>query len=216
MIRVALVDDQPLLRSGVAMALGSQADLEVAWQADDGAQALEHQRCDPVDVVVMDVRMPVLDGIAATERICAGWPGTRVLVLTTFDLDEHALAALRAGASGFLLKDAPAEQLITAVRHVAAGDAVLAPAMTARLLRQFVAAAPRTGTAALASLTAREREITRLIAQGLTNPEIAASLYLSLTTVKTHVRAILRKLRARDRVQIVIAAYEGGLADQQR
>lgn len=223
MIRVALVDDQPLLRSGVAMALGSQSDIEVAWQADDGQQAVALNAQQPVDVVVMDVRMPVMDGITATERICGAQPETRVLVLTTFDLDEHAMDALRAGASGFLLKDAPAEELISAVRHVASGDAVLAPATTARLVQHFVDAAPKpasegsasegsaSASARFASLTDREREVTRLIARGLTNPEIAAELFLSETTIKTHVRAILRKLGARDRIQIVIAAHESGL-----
>lgn len=223
MIRVALVDDQPLLRSGVAMALGSQSDIEVAWQADDGQQAVALNAQQPVDVVVMDVRMPVMDGITATERICSAQPETRVLVLTTFDLDEHAMDALRAGASGFLLKDAPAEELISAVRHVASGDAVLAPATTARLVQHFVDAAPKpasegsasegsaSASARFASLTDREREVTRLIARGLTNPEIAAELFLSETTIKTHVRAILRKLGARDRIQIVITAHESGL-----
>ncbi|WP_199849731.1 response regulator transcription factor [Blastococcus sp. Marseille-P5729] len=218
MIRVALVDDQPLLRSGVAMALGSQPDIEVVWQADDGRQAVETNARDAADIVVMDVRMPVMDGIAATEAICRDQPQSRVLVLTTFDLDEHALDALRAGASGFLLKDAPAEELIAAVRHVASGEAVLAPATTARLVQHFVEGSARTASdqalqavQAVGSLTGREREITRLIARGLTNPEIADELYLSETTVKTHVRAILRKLGARDRVQIVITAYEAGL-----
>lgn len=211
MIRVALVDDQPLLRGGVAMALGSQADIEVAWQCDNGAQAVESNRGDPADLILMDVRMPVMDGITATRQICAEQPQTRVLVLTTFDLDEHALDALRAGASGFLLKDAPAEELITAVRHVAAGESVLAPATTARLVEHFVNASPRAGNRLLERLSDREREITRLIARGRTNPEIASELYLSEATVKTHVRSILRKLDARDRVQVVITAYESGL-----
>lgn len=218
MIRVALVDDQPLLRAGVAMALESQSDIEVVWQADDGRAAVESNARQPVDVIVMDVRMPVMDGIEATRQVCAAQPSTRVLVLTTFDLDEHAMDALRAGASGFLLKDAPAEELIGAVRHVADGEAVLAPATTARLVQHFVDATARHAgssagaAAAVARLTDREREITVLIARGLTNPEIAAQLFLSETTVKTHVRAILRKLDARDRVQIVITAYESGLA----
>lgn len=211
MIRVALVDDQVLLRGGVAMALRSQPDIEVVWEAGDGQEAVTANAQDPADVVVMDVRMPVMDGIAATQEICRASSHTRVLVLTTFDLDEHALGALRAGASGFLLKDTPAEELISAVRHVAAGEAVLAPATTARLLDHFVAAKPRATTTAVEALSEREREVTTLIARGLTNPEIAAQLYLSETTVKTHVRAILRKLDARDRVQVVIAAYESGL-----
>lgn len=211
MIRVALVDDQPLLRGGVAMALGSQLDIEVSWQAGDGAEAVAANRENPADLILMDVRMPVMDGIAATQRICADQPQTRVLVLTTFDLDEHALDALRAGASGFLLKDAPAEELIAAVRHVAAGESVLAPATTARLVGHFVNAVPRGDSRTLERLSERELEITRLIAQGLTNPEIADVLYLSEATVKTHVRAILRKLDARDRVQVVITAYESGL-----
>lgn len=212
MIRVALVDDQPLLRDGVAMALGSQPDLTVVWQADNGAEAVTANRRDPADLILMDVRMPVMDGIAATERICAQHPSTRVLVLTTFDLDQHALDALRAGASGFLLKDAPAEELIAAVRHVAAGESVLAPATTARLLEHFVTAASvRTPNPLLDRLSERELEITRLVAQGRTNPEIAAELFVSEATVKTHMRSILRKLEARDRVQIVITAYEAGL-----
>ncbi|WP_134323729.1 response regulator [Cumulibacter soli] len=213
MIRTALADDQPLMRGGVAMALESQPDIEVVWQADDGAQAIEANSRNPVDVIVMDVRMPVMDGIAATQRICeSADSATRVLVLTTFDLDEHAFDALQAGASGFLLKDAPAEELIAAVRHVAAGDAVLAPTTTARLIQHFARPPDRRAPVdELDELSEREREITRLIARGLTNPEIAADLFLSEATVKTHVRSILRKLRARDRVQIVITAYEAGL-----
>ncbi|MFV0533781.1 MAG: response regulator [Cumulibacter sp.] len=213
MIRTALVDDQPLMRGGVAMALESQPDIEVVWQADDGARAIEANSRNPVDVIVMDVRMPVMDGIAATQQICeSANSATRVLVLTTFDLDAHAYDALQAGASGFLLKDAPAEELIAAVRHVAAGDAVLAPTTTARLIQHFARPPDRrTPVDQLDDLSEREREITRLIARGLTNPEIAADLFLSEATVKTHVRSILRKLRARDRVQIVITAYESGL-----
>jgi DNA-binding NarL/FixJ family response regulator len=210
-IRVGIVDDQELLRGGVAMVVGSQEDMAVGFQASNGAEALETLRHRPVDVVVMDVRMPVLDGIEATARIQRLPDPPRVLVLTTFDLDESALAALRAGASGFLLKESPGEELVVAIRLVHQGDAVIAPSTTARLLEHLVAHHPPAREAVTGRLSSREVDVMTLIAGGRTNAEIAAALYLSETTVKTHVRSILRKLRLRDRVQIVIAAYESGL-----
>jgi len=210
-LRIGIVDDQELLRGGVAMVVESQPDMTVALQASNGAEALAALGSVILDVVVMDVRMPVMDGIEATARIQRLPDPPKVLVLTTFDVDESALAALRAGASGFLLKEAPAEELLTAIRHVHQGDAIIAPSTTARLLEHLVAAEPVHRHTLSGKLSAREIEVVRLIARGHSNAEIAAELFLSETTVKTHVRSILRKLRLRDRVQIVIAAYESGL-----
>lgn len=210
-IRVGIVDDQELLRGGVAMVIESQADMTVSFQAGNGQEALDQLRRHPVDVVVMDVRMPVMDGIEATTRIQSQQDPPRVLVLTTFDLDESALAALRAGASAFLLKEAPGEELVAAIRHVHQGDAIIAPSTTARLMQHFVTRTAAPVDLVSPRLSAREIEVVRLIAAGGTNAEIAETLFLSETTVKTHVRSILRKLRLRDRVQIVIAAYESGL-----
>jgi DNA-binding NarL/FixJ family response regulator len=213
-IRVVLVDDQRLVRTGLAMVVGAAGDLQVVGEASNGTEALEVVASTPCDVVLMDVRMPVMDGVEATRRIVRRHPeGPRVVVLTTFDLDEYAYAALKAGASGFLLKDAPAEDVLSAVRAVHAGDAVLAPAFTRRLLdrvgRQLPG--PAGGPDPLARLTERERGILAEIASGDTNAQIAARLFLSEATVKTHVGRVLSKLGLRDRVQAVVLAYECGL-----
>ncbi|MGP2438269.1 response regulator [Streptomyces sp. JW3] len=214
-IRVMLVDDQALLRTGFRMVLAAQPDMEVVAEAGDGVEALQVLRATAVDVVLMDVRMPKLDGVEATRRIC-GEPGApKVLILTTFDLDEYAFSALKAGASGFLLKDVPPAELLAAIRSVHSGDAVVAPSTTRRLLDRFAPMLP-SGTqqpshAGLQRLTEREREVMVLVAQGLSNGEIAARLVLSEATVKTHVGRILTKLGLRDRVQVVVLAYETGL-----
>ncbi len=216
-VRLVVVDDQALVRSGFASILNSEDDLELVGEAADGAEALEVCRTTRPDVVVMDIRMPVMDGIESTRRLLAehGDTAPRVLVVTTFDLDELVHAALRAGASGFLLKDAPPDDLFRAVRSVAAGDALIAPSITRRLLGHFANAAPSTATAAataaVAGLTEREREVLSLIARGLTNQEIAASMFVAETTVKTHVGRVFMKLGARDRVQAVVVAYDAGL-----
>lgn len=212
-IRVALADDQELMRSALEVMLEGPPDLELVAQAADGAELLERLRSHRADVVVMDVRMPRLDGIEATRRVRAEHPATRVLVLTTFDLDEYVFAAIRAGASGFLTKDASAEELAAAIRAVHAGDASLAPRATASLL-DFVAQAPAAGDAEalLAPLTAREREVLSELVTGASNEEIAARLFLTGNTVKTHIKAILAKLELPDRVHVVIWAYEHGLA----
>ena len=208
-IKVLIADDQALLRTGFRMILESEADLEVVGEASDGAEAVTAVLRLRPDVVLMDVRMPRLDGLAATRRLTGQ---TRVLILTTFDLNEYVYEALRAGASGFLLKDAPAEQLVTAIRVVAAGDALLAPSITRRLIEEFARRPPASSRpAALAALSPRELEVMRLVARGLSNSEIAAELVLSEATVKTHVSRILQKLALRDRVQAVVAAYESGL-----
>ncbi|SDC05289.1 DNA-binding response regulator, NarL/FixJ family, contains REC and HTH domains [Raineyella antarctica] len=212
-IRVLLVDDQELVRTGLAMIIDSQPDMRVVAQAGDGHQALEQAATTTCDIVLMDVRMPRLDGVAATRELLARDPdGPKVLVLTTFDLDEHAFAALRAGASGFLLKDAPAEDVLAAIRTVVAGDAVIAPSTTRRLLQHIAADLPVSGQdEPLAVLTDREREVMVQIAHGATNAEIGERLYLAEPTVKTYVGRILSKLGLRDRVHIVIEAYETGL-----
>jgi DNA-binding NarL/FixJ family response regulator len=213
-IRVVLVDDQALVRAGFSMVLSAQADMEVAGEAGDGAEALALLAHTPADVVVMDIRMPVMDGVEATRRICAGPDGPRVLVLTTFDTDEDAFAALQAGASGFLLKNAPPEQLLDAIRVVAAGESVVAPRITRALLDRFAGQLTLPGHAdeRLASLTDREREVLELVAAGLSNTEIAGRLFVAEGTVKTHFGRILAKLELRDRVQAVVFAYEIGLA----
>jgi DNA-binding NarL/FixJ family response regulator len=216
MIRVAIVDDQNLVRTGLRMILDETDDIDVVGEAADGTAVLDLVRRSRPDVVLMDVRMPGLDGIEATRRIhTAGEDGPRVIILTTFDLDEYVFNGLCAGASGFLLKDTLAADLLTAVRQVAAGQSVAAPSVTRRLIEHFVATnpgAPR-HTERLAALTAREREVLTLIARGLTNAEIAAALHLSEGTVKTHIGRILAKLALRDRVQAVILGYEAGLVN---
>lgn len=213
MIRVLIADDQELIRLGFRMALASQADIEVVAEAGDGAVAVaEAQRVRP-DVVLMDVRMPRTDGIAATASIVAAQPSTRVLILTTFDLDEYAFAGLRAGASGFMLKDSKAEHLVDAVRAVAAGEAVMSPRITRRMLDLFGSRIPaeHSGDDPAGALSAREREVLLAIARGRSNPEIAAELFVSEATVKSHVGRVLSKLGLRDRIHAVIYAYEHGL-----
>jgi DNA-binding NarL/FixJ family response regulator len=210
-IRVFLADDQAMVRSGLAMVVEAQEDMRVVGQAGDGAEALARLGVSRADVVLMDVRMPRLDGVEATRRLLAGTdPAPRVIVLTTFDLDEYAFAALRAGASGFLLKDAPAEEMLAAIRTVHRGDAVIAPSTTRRLLDHVAAdlPAPVEGPDPLARLTDREREVLLLVAGGASNAEIAGRLFLSEGTVKTHVGRVLGKLGLRDRVQAVVWAYE--------
>ena len=212
MIRILLADDQDLVREGLRMLLDAEDDLEVVGEAGDGKEALaEIRRLDP-DVVLMDVRMPELDGIEATSRIAATGSSARVLVLTTFDLDEYVYRALRAGASGFLLKDASREQLVGAVRTVARGEALLAPAVTRRLIEDFCRG-PEPGAVPerAAALSERELDVLRLLARGLSNAEIAEELVLGETTVKSHVARVLQKLGLRDRVQTVVFAYESGL-----
>ncbi|MCM4082416.1 response regulator [Paractinoplanes hotanensis] len=208
-----LVDDQHLVRAGFRMVLDYQDDLEVVGEAGDGAEALRLLRTTEADVVVMDLRMPVLGGVAATRQICAAGPRPRVLVLTTFDTDEEAFAALQAGASGFLLKSVPPDELLTAIRVVAGGDAVVAPRVTRRLLDRFAGRlVPRADSAAAApDLTDREKEVLLLVAQGLSNVEIGGRLQVAEATVKTHIGRILAKLGLRDRVQAVVFAYESGL-----
>ncbi|MFI1460125.1 response regulator [Nocardia carnea] len=212
-ITVLVVDDQELMRVGLKMVLGAHPDLEVVGEAENGATAISQAAELKPDIVLMDVRMPVVDGVAATGRILEAGHGTRVLVMTTFDLDEHALGALRAGASGFLLKDTPPEDLISAIRSVAAGDAVVSPKVTKRLLDRLIAEqpAPSRDPSVLDVLTAREREVLEEIAAGRSNAEIAGRLFLSEATVKTHVGRVLTKLDLRDRVQAVVLAYETGL-----
>ncbi|MBF5029124.1 MULTISPECIES: response regulator transcription factor [unclassified Micromonospora] len=213
-VRVMIVDDQMLVRAGFRMVLDSQPDLEVVGEAIDGADALRVLDRIEADVVVMDLRMPTMDGVEATRRICARPAGgPRVLVLTTFDTEADAFAALRAGASGFLLKNVPPEELMAAIRVVAQGDSVVAPSITRRLLDRFagqLGPAPATDPR-LAQLTEREREVLLLVAQGLSNAEIAARVHVAEATVKTHVGRILAKLQLRDRVQAVVLAYESGL-----
>jgi DNA-binding NarL/FixJ family response regulator len=212
-VRVVLVDDQALVRTGFRMILDETGDIEVVGEAADGAAALDVVTRTRPDVVLMDVRMPGMDGIEATRRIRAGGTGAKVIILTTFDLDEHVLAGLRAGASGFLLKDALAADLVSAVRVVASGEAVAAPSVTRRLIAHFLGTTPaRPGRdERLAVLTPREREVLTLIARGRSNPEIALELRLSEGTVKTHIGRVLAKLGLRDRVQAVILGYECGL-----
>jgi DNA-binding NarL/FixJ family response regulator len=215
MIRVLLADDQALVRTGFHMILDNAPDMEVVGEADDGERAVARTLELQPDVVLMDIRMPDVDGVEATRRICASerTSGTRVLILTTFDLDEYVYAALHAGASGFLLKDTLAADLLSAIRVVARGEAVVAPTVTRRLLERYVGkgSQPKAPATSLNTLTEREREVLTLIAGGLTNAEIAARLYLGEGTVKTHVHRILTKLALRDRVQAVVYAYESGL-----
>lgn len=213
MIRVVLVDDQELMRVGFRMVLGAQPDIDVVGEAANGSDAVRLAAELEPDVVLMDVRMPVLDGVEATKQIVAAG-GSRVLVMTTFDLDEYIYAALQNGASGFLLKDTPPDDLVSALRAVAGGDAVVSPSVTRRLLDRFrdSGGGTRRDESALNVLTEREREVLTLIARALSNTEIAGALFLSEATVKTHVGRILAKLNLRDRVQAVVLAYETGLA----
>ena len=213
MIRVAIADDQEMVRDGFAMILDAQEDFDVVGVAADGAEALRLARERQIDVFLMDVRMPGMDGLEATRRLIAdGLVHPKVLILTTFDLDEYIYEALKAGASGFLLKDAPRAQLLTGVRTVAAGESLLAPSITRRLIEEFVRhRPPTTDPLADAHLSERELEVLRLVARGLSNIEIGRELFLSDATIKTHVAHILQKLGLRDRVQAVVLAYESGL-----
>lgn len=214
-IRVAIIDDQQLIRAGFRMVVDSQPDMAVVTEAGDGADALAALATEPADVVLMDVRMPGQDGIAACAEVTAT-SDARVVILTTFDLDEYVVAAIKAGASGFLLKDAPPEELLAAIRTVHAGDAVIAPSSTRRLLTRLAGSLPDpTDGAGLEDLTDREREVLVLMARGLSNQEICKELFLAEPTVKSHVGKALSKLGARDRVQAVVIAYETGLVRPQ-
>jgi len=210
-IRVLVADDQSMVRAGFRMLLSGEQDIEVVAEASNGLEAVAKAARFQPTVVLMDIRMPELDGLQATRRILAADDAARILILTTFDLDEYIYEALSAGASGFVLKDDPAEQLIAAVRTVAAGDALLSPTITKRVIKQFSRSPRPTPPKELDELTGREQEILRLIAGGLSNGEIGQELYISDTTVKTHVTHILRKLNLRDRVQAVVLAYQTGL-----
>ena len=214
-VRLLIADDQALVRAGFRMILDAEDDLDVVGEATDGLDAVEQAKRLKPDVVLMDIRMPELDGIEATRRLLAqaGEHPVRVLMLTTFDLNEYVYEALRAGASGFLLKDVPPEQLADGIRVVAGGDALLAPSITRRLIQEFAQAGPPSGPPpkGLDELTARELEVFKLVARGLSNAEIAAQLVVGDTTVKTHVARLLSKLGLRDRVQAVVLAYESGL-----
>lgn len=213
-VRVLLVDDERLVRAGFRMILKAESDIDVVGEAANGVEAVEEARKRRPDVVLMDIRMPTLDGLEATRRILAG-PDRRprVIVLTTFDRDEYVYEALRAGASGFLLKDAPEDRLTAAIRVAAEGGSMFAPSATRRLIEEFVQKAPRHAPPQLAELTPRELEVLRLIASGLSNEEIAAELVVSEHTAKTHVAHILRKLNLRDRTQAVVLAYESGIVE---
>ena len=217
MIRILLVDDQALVRAGFRMILDAEPDVDVVGEASDGREAIDQVRSLRPDVVLMDIRMPELDGLEATRRIIADFEtdgAPRILMLTTFDLDEYVYEALRAGASGFLLKDTPPEQLVAAIHVIAEGDALLSPSITKRVISEFVRGVgpkPASQFPRLDELTARELEVLKLIARGLSNAEIAKELFVSETTVKTHVARILMKLNLRDRVQAVVLAYEAGV-----
>ncbi|QGN34187.1 response regulator transcription factor [Microlunatus sp. Gsoil 973] len=211
MITVGVADDQPLVRAGMQMIIETQADMTVAFGASDGAEAIACVRHRPPDAILMDVRMPGVDGIQATREILTGTPGVRVIMLTTFDIDRYVFESLTAGASGFLLKDVTPEQLVAGIRTVMAGDMLLAPKLTRRLVEEYVRMPLELQRSALDVLTDREREVLVCLAGGLSNVEIAARLYVAEGTVKTHVSRVLAKLGLRDRVQAVIAAYEYGL-----
>ncbi len=212
-IRVLVADDQAMVRAGFRMLLGAESDIEVVAEAENGLEAVEKAARFDATVVLMDIRMPELDGLEATRRILAADPNARILILTTFALDEYIYEALGAGASGFVLKDDPPEQLIAAIRTVAEGDALLSPAVTRRVIEQFVSTPRRAAPRGAGELTEREREVWRLIAEGLSNAEIGQRLFISETTVKTHVTHVLQKLALRDRVQAVVLAYQTGLLD---
>jgi DNA-binding NarL/FixJ family response regulator len=213
-IRVILADDQPLVRAGLRRVIDQAPDINVAAEAGTGAEAVQLARDADPDVVVMDIRMPGMDGIEATQLITAGDARARVLVLTTFDDDDYVYGALRAGASGFLVKDMALEDILTAIRVVGAGDAMIAPGVTRRLIAQFASPSrPDPKPRELTGITDREREVLKLVGLGMSNAEIAAALYISVGTAKTHVARLLAKLGARDRVQLVITAYEAGLLD---
>jgi len=216
-IRVLLADDQPLVRAGLRVLIADRPGMEVAGEAGTGAEAVRLTQDTRPDVVIMDIRMPGMDGIEATRHITAGSPASRVVVLTTFDDDEYVYAALRSGASGFLVKDMALDDILTAIEVVADGGGLLAPGVTRRLIAQF-AARPGTGRAqpAIEGITDREREVLTLIGRGMTNSEIAAGLHISMATAKAHVAHLLAKLGARDRVQLVITAYETGLVTPSR
>jgi len=212
-IRVLVADDQSMVRAGFRMLLSDEDGIEVVGEASNGLEAVDAVTRLQPNVVLMDIRMPELDGLEATRRILAADAAARILILTTFDLDEYVYDALRSGASGFVLKDDPPEQLIAAIRTVAAGDALLSPAVTKRVIAEFVRAPRPSPPRELDDLTEREREVLRHIAGGLSNAEIAGQLYIGETTVKTHVTHILQKLNLRDRVQLVVLAYQSGLVD---
>jgi DNA-binding NarL/FixJ family response regulator len=218
-VRVVLADDQPLVRSGLRVIMADYPDLEVVGEAATGAEAVQRVRDTSPDVVVMDIRMPGMDGIEATRLITAGPATTRVLVLTTFDEDDHVYGALRAGASGFLVKDMALDDILAAIRVVAAGDALIAPSVTRRLIADFVgrpAAVPERSPRPVEGITEREREVLTLVGRGRSNTEIAEDLFITVATAKSHVSRLLTKLGARDRVQLVITAYEMGLVTQPR
>jgi DNA-binding NarL/FixJ family response regulator len=210
-VRVLVADDQSMVRAGFRMLLAGEPDIEVVAEASNGLEAIEKADRFHPSVVLMDIRMPELDGLEATRRILATGNGARILILTTFDLDEYVYEALKAGASGFVLKDDPPEQLIAAIRTVAVGDALLSPAITKRVIKQFVRIPRTTPPKEFDELTTREQEVFRLIANGLSNTEIAEELFISDTTVKTHITHILQKLNLRDRVQAVVLAHQTGL-----
>jgi DNA-binding NarL/FixJ family response regulator len=214
-IRVLVVDDQTMVRAGFHLLLADEPDIEVVAEASNGREAVAQAARFRPDVILMDIRMPEMDGLEATRRILATDTEARVLVLTTFDLDDYVFEALRAGASGFVLKDEPPEQLLGAVRTVAAGEALLSPSVTRRVIRRFATVRRQAPPAAVADLTPRELEVLRLITRGLSNAEIGAELFISDTTVKTHVTRLLQKLDLRDRAQAIVLAYQTGLFDEE-
>lgn len=211
-IRVVVADDEELVRTGLRLILDTEPDIEVVGEASNGRHVVEMATALQPDVVLLDIRMPEMDGLEATRLLLGGGSTSKVVVLTTFDLDQYVYDALQAGASGFLLKDAPAHQLVAAVRAAAAGDALLAPSVTKRLITEFARRGPRVAPSTVQALTVRELEVLRLLARGLSNAEIAAELFIAEGTVKTHVARLLSKLGVRDRVQAVVLAYQSGLA----
>ena len=214
-IRVLVVDDQTMVRAGFHLLLADEPDIEVVAEASNGRDAVAQAARFRPDVILMDIRMPEMDGLEATRRILATDTDARVLILTTFDLDDYVFEALRAGASGFVLKDEPPEQLLGAVRTIAAGEALLSPSVTRRVIRRFATVRRQAPPAAVAELTPRELEVLRLITRGLSNAEIGAELFISDTTVKTHVTRLLQKLDLRDRAQAIVLAYQTGLFDEE-